>query len=354
MGIVVVTGSAGLIGSAAVRHYAGAGHLVVGIDNDMRARFFGPEASTAPTRDALVCELGAHYLHYHLDVRDSERIEELFSTYSSDIEVVVHAASQPSHDWAARDPRTDFDINASATLTLLEATRHYAPAAAFIFTSTNKVYGDSPNRLPFVELPTRWDLPVDHPAYDGIPESMSIDASLHSLFGVSKTSADLLVQEYGRYFGLRTVVFRCGCLTGRASAGAPLHGFLSYLVRCFRERRPYQIIGYAGKQVRDIIHSADVISVFDAYVRSGLPGGRVYNLGGGRRNSCSVLEAISMCRHMCGHSIELSMIEAPRVGDHQWYITDLSRIREDFPDWRITHSLESTVTSMLDAMTAAA
>jgi CDP-paratose 2-epimerase len=243
---------------------------------------------------------------------------------------------------------TDFSINASATLILLEATRTHAPKAAFVFTSTNKVYGDTPNRLPFVELETRWDLPHEHPAYDGIDESMSIDDSTHSLFGVSKVAADLLVQEYGRYFGLRTAAFRCGCITGPAHAAAKLHGFLAYLVLCFKERRAYQVIGYRGKQVRDNIASVDLVRAFDAYLRSDLPGGAVFNMGGGRANSCSIVEAIDICTRISGRTLTHDYVEQPRIGDHQWYISDLTRARAELPGWDITESLEQTITTLFD------
>ena len=346
--VVIVTGSAGLVGSEAARFYAHAGHLVVGIDNDMRSQFFGAEASTRPTRDALIESLGERYLHKDTDIRDAVAVDALFSTYGSDVYAVIHTASQPSHDWAAREPSTDFGINATATLSLLEATRKHAPSAPFVFTSTNKVYGDTPNLLPFVELETRWDLPTDHPSYSGVSEAMSIDNSTHSLFGVSKAAADLLVQEYGRYFGLRTVAFRCGCITGPAHAAAKLHGFLAYLGLCFREGRPYQVIGYRGKQVRDNIASVDLVRAFDAYIASDLPGGLVLNMGGGRDNSCSVLEAIDMCARISGRTIEYDFVDTPRIGDHQWYISDLKRSRELLPDWDITESLQATITALFD------
>ncbi len=353
MAVVIVTGASGLIGSEAAVCYAEAGHLVVGLDNDMRSYFFGPEASTAPTRETLKETLGDRYVDCAVDVRDRARLNQLFATYGSDVAVVVHAAGQPSHDWAAGEPETDFGINAGGTLAVLEATRLHAPAAAFVFTSTNKVYGDRPNLLPLVEGPTRWDLPPDHPLFDGVDESMSIDATTHSLFGVSKVAGDLLVQEYGRYFGMRTAAFRCGCVTGRAHAGARLHGFLAYLALFFRRRRDYEIIGYRGKQVRDNIAARDVVRAMDAYVRSGLPGGRVYNLGGGRANSCSVLEAIELCRRISGSALSYQFVDTPRRGDHQWYISDLCRARSELPDWDVTESLEQMVTAMFDPVLAA-
>ena len=348
MQVVIVTGSSGLVGSEAARFFASAGSLVVGLDNDMRAHFFGADASTRPTRDALVQSLADRYIHVESDIRDAKTVDELFSTYGRDIAAVIHAASQPSHDWAAREPMTDFSINASATLILLESTRKHAPHAPFIFTSTNKVYGDTPNTLPLVELETRWDLPPGHHFYDGIDESMSIDNSTHSLFGVSKAAADLLVQEYGRYFGLRTATFRCGCITGPAHAAAKLHGFLAYLVLCFKERRPYQVIGYGGKQVRDNIASIDLVRAFDMYMRSDLAGGAVFNMGGGRANSCSIVEAIDLCTRISGRTLQQDYVDRPRIGDHQWYISNLGRARAQLPGWDVTESLEKTITSLFD------
>jgi CDP-paratose 2-epimerase len=266
--VAVITGSTGLIGAEAAAHFGSRGLEVVGIDNDVRRVFFGPEASTAWTRRRLEDTLGRAYRHHDLDVRDRDGIDALFRGHGAAIELVVHAAAQPSHDWAAREPFTDFDINAVGTLNLLEATRLHAPEATFIFTSTNKVYGDTPNRLPLVELDTRGELESEHPYYDGIREDMSIDHTLHSLFGASKVAADVLVQEYGRYFGLRTACFRGGTLTGPHHSAAELHGFLAYVMRCVMTRRRYTIFGYKGKQVRDAIHSHDLIAAFDAFFRA--------------------------------------------------------------------------------------
>lgn len=277
MSVVVVSGSAGLIGSETCRRFHREGFDVVGIDNDMRARFFGPDASTAPTRNALVSSLGK-YRHENLDIRDATQLGRLFSSLGRTVKAVVHTAAQPSHDWAARDPQTDFGVNALGTLNLLEATRRYCSEAVFIYTSTNKVYGDTPNRLPLLELDLQYEIEPTHRYYCGIDESMSVDQTTHSLFGASKLSADLVVQEYGRYFGMRTVCFRGGCLTGPAHAGTELHGFLAYLMKCTALGLPYRVFGYKGKQVRDNIHSADLVDAFWEFFKEPRCG-EVYNLG---------------------------------------------------------------------------
>jgi CDP-paratose 2-epimerase len=346
---VLVTGAGGLIGSESARHFAELGHAVVGIDNDMRATFFGPAASTRRVTERLSEEYD-RFENLPIDIRDAEAVTDVFRE-RGDIELVVHAAAQPSHDWAAREPQTDFGINATATLNLLEATRHHAPDATFIFTSTNKVYGDRPNSLPLVELESRLDLEPGHPYYDGIDSSMSIDVCLHSLFGVSKAAADLMVQEYGRYFGLRTVCFRGGCLTGPRHAGAELHGFLSYLMRCAVTGKTYSIFGYGGKQVRDNIHSADLVAAFSAYHADPRPGA-VYNIGGGRANSCSVLEAIELCEKITASELVRVLVDEARIGDHRWWITDLAAFERDYPQWSIAHDLESTLREIYEANAA--
>jgi CDP-paratose 2-epimerase len=335
--IAVITGSSGLIGSEAVNHFHGLGYEVWGIDNDMRATFFGPEASTGWMRDRLRARLPGYH-HYNDDIRDEEAIRRLFAAGGKNIEVVIHTAAQPSHDWAARDPATDFTVNANGTLNLLEATRHQAPDAAFIFTSTNKVYGDTPNRLPLIEEETRYDLAADHPWFEGIPETMSIDASTHSLFGVSKTAADLMVQEYGRYFGMATTSFRGGCLTGPGHSGTQLHGFLAYLLKCTVTGAPYTVFGYAGKQVRDNIHSADLVSAFEHVARSPRSAA-VYNIGGGRFSNCSILEAIELCEVIAGRPLKWAYAEDNRVGDHMWWISDLTAFRSDYPEWALRYDV---------------
>src|SRR6266487_5133783 len=296
MNSALVTGSSGLIGSETCKHFAAEGFAVVGIDNDMRARFFGPEASTTETRLELEKSL-RHYTHEFADIRDGEKIDAVFARHGGTIKLVVHTAAQPSHDWAAREPLTDFGINAVGTLNLLESTRRHCPEAVFLFTSTNKVYGDTPNRLPLVERESRWEIDPAHPYREGIDETMSVDQTKHSLFGASKVAADMLVQEYGRYFGMKTAVFRGGCLTGPAHAGAELHGFLAYLMKCTVTGEPYRVFGYKGKQVRDNIHSYDLVNAFWEFFKAPRVG-EVYNIGGGRHCYCSMLQAIAACEEI--------------------------------------------------------
>jgi len=336
--IVLVTGSGGLVGSEAARFYAERADLVVGVDNDMRARFFGPEASTAWSTQRLQADFPT-FRQASIDIRDSEAVGRVFSEYGADIRLVVHAAAQPSHDWAAREPITDFTVNANGTLVLLEAARRHCPDAVFVFTSTNKVYGDTPNRLPLVELDGRFEVEDGHRyAEHGIDETMSIDATTHSLFGASKVAADVLVQEYGRYFGMRTAVFRGGCLTGPAHSGTQLHGFLAYLMKCTVTGQPYTVFGYKGKQVRDNIHSADLIAAFDAVYRAPRTG-EVYNIGGGRFSNCSMLEGIDLCEQIAGKRLDWTYAEDNRIGDHQWWISDTRRFQAHYPDWALTYDV---------------
>jgi CDP-paratose 2-epimerase len=347
MAVIVVTGSAGLIGAQAVRFFAAEGFDVVGIDNDMRATFFGKEASTDWSRQRLEAEV-RRYRHVDGDIRDIALVESVFARYGSAVAAVIHTAAQPSHDWAAREPQTDFSVNANGTLNLLEATRHHSPEAVFIFTSTNKVYGDTPNRLPLVEETLRWELDPTHPfALFGIDESMSVDSSLHSLFGASKLAADIAVQEYGRYFGLRTGCFRCGCLTGPGHSGTALHGFLAYLAKCAVAKAPYTVLGYKGKQVRDNIHSFDLVSAFWHFMQAPRPGA-VYNMGGGRHSNCSMLEAIELCEHLTGHPMQWSYSEENRTGDHIWWISDVRRFQADYPDWRYRYDIEAILSELVD------
>jgi CDP-paratose 2-epimerase len=338
MAIAVVTGSGGLIGSEAVRYFVEQGLDVIGVENDMRARFFGPEASTTPTSERLVREVEG-FRWEQLDIRDAEGLKALFSRNAREIELVVHTAGQPSHDWAATDPQTDFTINANGTLNLLEAARQHAPDASFVFTSTNKVYGDRPNSLLLQELETRLELPPDHHWYGGIDTGMSIDLTTHSLFGVSKAAADLLVQEYGRYFQMPTVCFRGGCLTGPQHAGAQLHGFLAYLMKCAVTSQPYTVFGYGGKQVRDNIHARDVVRAFGAF-HADPRAAAVYNLGGGRGCNVSILEAIELCQRIAGERLNHTFSDDPRVGDHRWWISDLRGFEADYPQWRLTLGIE--------------
>ena len=348
--IAVVTGSAGLIGSETCKKFHGEGFDVIGIDNDMRARFFGPEASTSRTKSQLEASL-RNYRHEDLDIRDTGRVEALFGLLGSAVKVVIHTAAQPSHDWAARYPHTDFRVNALGTLNLLEATRQHCPEAVFIFTSTNKVYGDTPNRLPLVELKNRYELDPSHQYHAGIDELMSIDHTKHSLFGVSKAAADLLVQEYGRYFGMKTVCFRGGCLTGPAHAGTELHGFLAYLMKCTVAGLPYRVFGYKGKQVRDNIHSYDLVNAFWEFFKAPRSA-EVYNIGGGRHSSCSMIEAIESCERISGCKLNWRYLEDNRVGDHIWWISDVAKFRRHYPNWRYKYDLNALLHEIHDAVTA--
>ena len=347
MSVGIVTGSGGLVGAESVRWLVREGLDVIGIENDMRSRFFGADASTRPTSERLLAEFGELRV-VDLDIRNADGLMKLFAEHSGRIEAVVHAASQPSHDWAAADPQTDFTVNANGTLNLLEAARSHAPDAPFIFISTNKVYGDRPNELSFEELPTRFELPSAHRYFGGIDTSMPIDASLHSLFGVSKTSADLLVQEYGRYFGIPTVSFRGGCLTGPHHAGAEPHGFLAYLMRCVATGTPYTVYGYDGKQVRDNLHCADLVAAFAAYRAAPRPAA-IYNIGGGRYSNCSMLEAIETCERVAGRELDWQLAESPRIGDHLWWISDLSEFRADYPEWEPRLGVEDILREMHDS-----
>lgn len=351
MSTVLVTGSAGLIGSEAVHFFARLGFNVIGVDNNLRAYFFGDSASTIWNRDVLKDKYGEQYQHYDLDIRDRTAIENLFKQYSSDISLIIHTAAQPSHDWAANDPHTDFTVNANGTLVLLEATRQYCPNAVFIFTSTNKVYGDTPNFLPLEELETRWEIHPEHPYWIGIDESMSIDASKHSLFGASKVAADVLVQEYGRYFDMKTASFRGGCLTGPAHSGAKLHGFLAYLMKCTIISEPYTIFGYKGKQVRDNIHSHDLVNAFYHFYQNPRSG-EVYNMGGSRYSNCSMLEAIAVCEELAGKKLQYTYAEDNRAGDHIWYISDVRKFQAHYPDWQYQYDLQTILKDIYLAQTA--
>jgi CDP-paratose 2-epimerase len=343
----IVSGSGGLIGSEAVQHFVQAGFDVIGLENDMRGRLFGAEASTWPTTLRLSRTLGDSFRSLEVDIRDAAAVDRVVASVASSLELVVHTAAQPSHDWAASDPQTDFTINANGTLNLLEATRRDAPDATFIFCSTNKVYGDLPNHLPLIDLGDRLDLPPEHRYHRGIDTSMSIDASTHSLFGVSKCASDLMVQEYGRYFGMPTVCFRGGCLTGPNHAGTMLHGFLSYLMRSTITGEPYTVFGYDGKQVRDNIHSADLVAAFHAFHRSPRTAA-VYNIGGGRQSNCSMLEAIEMCERIADRELNWELSDQNRVGDHRWWISDLQPFRDDYPGWDITYDIETVLAEIYE------
>lgn len=345
---ILITGSTGLIGSEATRFYVKEGFLVIGIDNDMRSYFFGEDASTIWNKRLLEKECGNLYKHFSIDIRNKEKIENLFKE-EGPFYAIIHAAAQPSHDWATKDPLTDFSINANGTLILLENFRKFSPESVFIFTSTNKVYGDTPNTLPTIEQETRFEIDPSHPfAKHGIDESMSIDNSKHSFFGVSKLAADVLVQEYGKYLNLNTGVFRGGCLTGPAHSGTKLHGFLSYLVKCIVKNEPYTIMGYKGKQVRDNIHSFDLISAFNHFIKNPKKG-EVYNMGGSRHSNISILEAIKLIEKESGKKAKISFEDKPREGDHIWYISNVGKFKKDFPDWGYTYDIKKIINELIES-----
>ena len=348
MSLAIVTGSSGLIGSETVKFLHAQGLDVLGIDNNLRRYFFGEDGSVEWNTRWLTEHL-PRFRHVALDIRDEDGLTKLFGDVGRDVALVVHAAAQPSHDWAAREPHTDFTVNANGTLNVLEATRKHAPDAVFLFTSTNKVYGDTPNALPLVEHETRWELDPSHPfAEHGIDESMSIDQSKHSLFGASKVAADVLVQEYGRYFGMRTGTMRGGCLTGPAHSGAELHGFLAYLVKCAVTGRQYSIFGYKGKQVRDNIHSYDLVNAIWHFFQKPIPGA-VYNMGGSRHSNCSVLEAIRLAEELTGREFSFTVLDQARAGDHIWYISDVRRFQRDYPEWSYRYDLPAIMREIVEA-----
>jgi len=348
--VAIITGSAGLIGSESVAFFTSKFDYVVGIDNDLRKYFFGVDSSTNWNRERLQKEF-TNYVHKNLDIRKLEDMEIVFQEYGESIKLIVHTAAQPSHEWATREPTTDFSVNALGTLNILEMCRRYCPSSVFIFTSTNKVYGDNPNLLPIYETETRWEVDPNHPfAVNGIDETMSIDQTKHSLFGASKVAADILVQEYGKYFGIRTGVFRGGCLTGPNHSGAQLHGFLSYLMKCTIKGELYTIFGYKGKQVRDNIHSFDLVTMFWHFYQNPHIG-EVYNVGGGQNANCSVLEAIKLCEEITGNILNYEYDNRNRDADHIWYISDVSKFKRHYPQWNYTYDLKQILTEIYLSMT---
>lgn len=350
MTICIITGSSGLIGSESVTFFSKKFDKVVGIDNNMRARFFGDDASTEWNTKYLL-ETIPNFEHHSIDIRDMEEVQKIFSSYQNDIKLVVHTAAQPSHDWAANEPITDFTVNANGTLNLLEATRLNCSNAVFIFTSTNKVYGDTPNYLPLIEHEKRWEIDEKHPYFThGINEEMSIDNTKHSLFGASKVAADVLVQEYGKYFGMNTGVFRGGCLTGPNHSGTKLHGFLSYLMKCAITGENYTVFGYKGKQVRDNIHSWDLVNMFWYFYQNPRQG-EVYNAGGGRYSNCSMAEAIEMCQEITGKPMNYQYSENNRIGDHIWWISDVSKFKAHYPSWNWKYNIHDILTQIFKATT---
>lgn len=349
MDIALITGSAGLIGSEAVRFFSEKGFHTVGVDNDLRRFLFGKGASTSWNRQRLM-EENSKYIHVDEDIRDQKAMERLFLEFGGDIKLIIHAAAQPSHDWATNDPCLDFTVNANGTLVLLEMARRYCPKAVFIFTSTNKVYGDNPNRLPLIEHETRWEINEEHPFHlHGIDESMNIDQTKHSLFGASKLAADILVQEYGRYFGMYTACFRGGCMTGPAHSGVELHGFLAYLIKCAIVGDHYTIFGYNGKQVRDNIHSYDLVNMFWHFYQKPKVA-EVYNAGGSRHSNCSILEAISLIKEITGKEVNWSYSDAHRNGDHIWWISDVRKFQNHYPEWECRYSLHDIIINIYDGI----
>jgi CDP-paratose 2-epimerase len=348
MNIALITGSAGLIGSESVEFFSEKFDLIIGIDNNMRSYFFGKDASTEWNNNLLKAKI-SKYKCYNIDIREFNKLEEVFKEYGNDIKLVVHTAAQPSHDWAAKEPLTDFSVNANGTLNMLELTRLYCSKAVFIFTSTNKVYGDNPNFLPLVELEERWEIDENHPYFkDGIDENMSIDHTKHSLFGASKVAADVLVQEYGRYFNMNTTVFRGGCLTGPQHSGTQLHGFLSYLMKCAITGDHYTIFGYKGKQVRDNIHAWDMVNMFWNFYQNPRPG-EVYNAGGSRHSNCSMLEAIRICERITDKKMNYSYSNENRIGDHIWYISDVKKFKQHYPRWSYKYNLDDILSQIYNS-----
>ncbi len=348
MSVAIITGCSGLIGSEAAKFFHAMGFDVIGIDNNMREYFFGSDGSVDWNTAMLKREL-SNFTFFNEDIRNEQAIRNIFRNYGRSVSVVIHAAAQPSHDWAAKEPLTDFSVNATGTLILLEAVREFCPKASFIFTSTNKVYGDTPNSLPLVELESRWEIDESHPYFEhGIDESMSIDSSKHSVFGASKVAADVMTQEYGRYFGINTGIFRGGCLTGPAHSGAELHGFLAYLVKCVVYGNHYTIFGYKGKQVRDNIHSNDLVRAFWHFCQDP-KAGAVYNMGGARYSNCSVLEAIELAENASGKRLSYSLSDDARAGDHIWWISDVRRFQQDYPDWQHEYDLKTIIGEIAEA-----
>lgn len=347
MSTVLVTGSCGLIGSEAVSFFCEKGFDVIGIDNNMRKTFFGEDGSIIWNKKRLEKKY-KNFTNYAIDIRQEGKVNKLLKKIGKDTALIIHAAAQPSHDWAAREPMTDFSVNAIGTLVMLEAFRKYSPKAVFIFTSTNKVYGDRPNFLPLIELDKRYELPKEHQYFKGIDESMSIDNCLHSLFGASKVSADVLTQEYGKYFGFKTGVFRGGCLTGPSHSGAELHGFLSYLVKCCITKRKYMVYGYKGKQVRDNIHSSDLINAFYCFFKQPRSG-EVYNIGGGRFANVSMLEAIEITEGVTKNKLNYEYVDKNRIGDHIWWVSDVSKFKAHYPEWDYKYNIEDTIKEIYEA-----
>ena len=348
MKVIIITGSCGLIGSESVKFFSKKNYLIVGIDNNLRKYFFGKDGNTNWQLNNL--RKIKNYVHYSCDIRDYKKLKDIFIKYNNKIISIIHCAAQPSHDWAAKEPLTDFGVNAVGTLNLLELTRLYAAKSSFIFLSTNKVYGDKPNQFSYVEKHKRFEPLNKKILLNGIDETMSIDNSKHSVFGASKVAADILVQEYGKYFNLKTVCFRGGCLTGPSHSGAQLHGFLSYLVKCCLKNIPYTMYGYKGKQVRDNIHSNDLVNMIWEFIKKPSKG-EVFNVGGGRNNSCSILEAISLIEELTKKKMKIVYSNKNRIGDHIWYITNLNKFKKKYPNWKIKYPLKKIFLEIINEQT---
>ena len=345
MSIVIITGANGLVGSEAVSFFSKKKYTVVGIDNNLRKFFFGEDGSTSWIKRKIIKE-NKNYIHYNIDIRNSQALNKLFKRYKNNISLIIHCAAQPSHDYGKNYPKIDFNVNATGTLNLLELTKKYCPNTPFIFMSTNKVYGDNPNKLKIIEKRTRYELSKKNKFYNGINEKLSVDECTHSFFGVSKTYADLIVQEYGRNLGLKTVCFRAGCITGPNHSGAKLHGFLSYLIKQSLLKKEYTILGYKGKQVRDNLHSFDLINCFWEYFKKPKKG-MVYNIGGGRFSNCSILEAISEIEYIAKIKIKRKFIKQNRIGDHIWYITDNKKFKKDYPNWKQKYNTKKIIKELI-------
>ena len=346
MKIALITGSCGLVGSESSIFFARKGFKILGIDNNTRKFFFGKDGDISWIKNRLKKNL-KNYSHYHLDIRNYNALKKIFQKHKKNIKVIIHAAAQPSHDWAKNKPFIDFDINAKGTLNLLELTRIYCPKSPFIFMSTNKVYGDNPNFLPLIEKKTRWEISKSHKFSSGIDETMSIDNCTHSFFGASKSYADLIVQEYGKNVGLMTSCFRAGCITGPNHSGAELHGFLSYLVKACLYKKKYNLIGYKGKQVRDNIHSHDLVSCFWEYYKKPRKG-EVYNTGGGRFSNCSIIEALNLVQKITGIKINKKILKQNRVGDHIWYVSNMRKFRKHYPKWKQLYSTKKIINELIN------
>ncbi len=346
MSLVIITGSTGLVGSEAVNFFCDKGFDVIGIDNNLRKFFFGKDGSTIWIKNKLL-KRNKNFRNLNIDIRSYEKLQKIFKKYSKNISLIIHCAAQPSHDYGKNYPIIDFNVNATGTLNLLELTKRYCPNSPFIFMSTNKVYGDNPNKLKLIEKKNRWELNKKNKYFKGIDENFSIDRCTHSFFGVSKTYADLIVQEYGQNIGLKTACFRAGCITGPNHSSAKLHGFLSYLVKSSLSKKKYTIIGYKGKQVRDNLHSFDLVNCFWEFYKKPKKG-EVYNIGGGRYSNCSVMEALNLVEKLTNMKIQKQIIKTPRVGDHIWYISNLSKFKKHYPKWKQKYNTKKIIEELIE------